>query len=93
MSGGDFGLDIPCGLCFKRIDGDQEAIYLLRDRRMVHLRCILKYGLDPYAWIHASGSWRAILTHLFDHPFGPKPGGKRRHCKRMRDARRLSIGA
>ncbi len=26
------------------------------DRRMVHLQCILKHGLDPYTWIHAHGS-------------------------------------
>jgi hypothetical protein len=68
-SDGDLGLDIPCGLCVKLIDGG-EQIYLLRDRRMVHLWCILKYGLDSYCWVHASGSWRTILTHLFDHPFG-----------------------
>jgi len=61
-------LDIPCGQCFKRIDG--ERIYLLCDRRMVHFRCILKYGLDPYSWIHAHGSQQTILTHLMDHPFG-----------------------
>jgi hypothetical protein len=73
MSYRDLGLDIPCGLCFKRIDGDQEAIYLLRDRRMAHLWCILKYGLGPYAWVHASGSWRTILTHLFDPPLGYYP--------------------
>ena len=66
---GNLELDIPCGLCNKRIDGD-ERIYLLRDRRMVHLWCVLKYRLDPYSWTHARGSQQTILTHLFDHPFG-----------------------
>jgi len=63
-------LDIPCGLCFKRIDSEKEAIILLRDRRMVHLFCLIKCGLDPLTWVHAHGSQHAILTHLFDHPFG-----------------------
>jgi hypothetical protein len=65
----DSSVDIWCALCEGLIAGNAE-VYVLRDRRLVHQRCVLKARLDPLTWIHAHGTHLEIVRYLAEHRGG-----------------------